>query len=75
MRVDDDSGTVTLAGQYPTRGSFPRHFALDPSGEWLVVANQKSDSLTTFRLDQERGVLEWTGQSAQVPTPVCVAFK
>ncbi len=75
LRVHDDSGTVTLAGQYPTGGSFPRHFALDPSGQWLVAANQKSDTLTTFRFDSESGVLEWTGQSAQVPAPVCVAFR
>lgn len=75
LRVHDDSGTVTLAGQYPTGGSFPRHFALDPSGEWLVVANQKSDMLTTFRFDRASGVLEWTGQTAEVPAPVCVAFR
>ncbi len=75
FRVHDDSGTVTLAGQYPTGGSFPRHFALDPSGEWLVVAHQKSDTLTTFRVDRESGVLEWTGQTAQVAAPVCVAFR
>lgn len=75
FRVHDDSGTVTLAGQYPTGGSFPRHFALDPSGRWLVVANQKSGTLTTFRFDPESGALEWTGQSAEVPAPVCVAFR
>jgi 6-phosphogluconolactonase len=75
LRVHDDSGTVTLAGQYPSGGSFPRHFALDPSGEWLVVANEQSDNLTTFRVDQENGVLKWTGQSVQVPVPVCVVFK
>jgi 6-phosphogluconolactonase len=75
LRVHHDSGTVTLAGQYPTGGSFPRHFALDPGGQWLVVANQKSDTLTTFRFDSETGALEWTGQSAQVPAPVCVAFR
>lgn len=75
LRVHDDSGTVTLAGQYPTGGSFPRHFALDPSGRWLVAANQKSDTLTTFRFDPESGVLEWTGQSVLAPAPVCVAFR
>ncbi len=75
FRVDDESGTVTLVAQCPTGGSFPRHFALDPSGQWLVVANQKSDTLTTFRVDPASGVPEWTGQSAQVPAPVCVAFR
>ncbi len=75
LRVDDDSGTVTLADQYPSGGSFPRHFALDPSGKWLVVANMNSDNLTTFRVDQESGMLVWTGQSVEIPAPVCVVFR
>lgn len=74
LRVHDDSGTVTLAGQFPTGGSFPRHFALDPTGQWLVAANQKSDTLTTFRVDRKTGLLDWTGQTVRVPVPVCVAF-
>lgn len=74
FRVNDDSGTVTLAHHCPTGGSFPRHFAIDPGGDWLVAANQKSGTLTTFRIDKASGALEWTGQSAELPAPVCVAF-
>jgi 6-phosphogluconolactonase len=74
FRVNDDSGTVTLAHHCPTGGSFPRHFAIDPGGDWLVAANQKSGTLTTFRIDKASGALEWTGQSAEVPAPVCVVF-
>jgi 6-phosphogluconolactonase len=74
FRVNDDSGTVTLAQHCPTGGSFPRHFAIDPGGDWLVAANQKSGTLTSFRIDKASGVPEWTGQSAEVPAPVCVVF-
>lgn len=75
LQVNNDSGAVTLTGQYPSGGSFPRHFTLDPSGRWLVVANMHSDNLTTFRVDPESGRLAWTGQSVQVPVPVCVVFR
>ena len=74
FRVNDDSGTVTLAHHSPTGGSFPRHFAIEPRGDWLVAANQKSGTLTTFRIDKASGALAWTGQTAEVPAPVCVAF-
>lgn len=74
FRVNDDSGTVTLAHHCPTGGSFPRHFAIDPGGDWLVAANQKGHALTTFRIDKASGALEWTGQSAELPAPVCVLF-
>jgi 6-phosphogluconolactonase len=74
FRINDDSGTVTLAHHCPTGGSFPRHFAIDPGGDWLVAANQKSGTLTSFRIDKASGAPEWTGQSAEVPAPVCVVF-
>jgi 6-phosphogluconolactonase len=74
FRVNDDSGTVTLAHHCPTGGAFPRHFAVDPSGSWLVAANQKGHSLPTFRVDKATGDLAWTGHSAELPAPVCVVF-
>lgn len=67
-------GTPALIGCEPTRGKFPRHFAVDPGGRFLVAANQRSDSLTVFAIDQGTGALEWTGHSAAVVAPACVAF-
>jgi 6-phosphogluconolactonase len=52
----------------------PRNFAIDPTGAFLLVANQKSDSIVVFRLDQRTGRLTATGQAAQVPSPVCLKF-
>jgi len=52
----------------------PRNFAIDPSGEFLLVANQKSDNIVVFRLDQKTGRLNWTGHEVQVPSPVCLKF-
>jgi len=47
---------------------------LDPSGAWLVAANQASDSLVLFRIDTQTGRLIATGQSFAVGTPSCVKF-
>ena len=52
----------------------PRNFAIDPSGTFLLVANQKSDNIVVFRLDQKTGRLSATGQTAEVPSPVCLKF-
>jgi 6-phosphogluconolactonase len=45
---------------------------IDPDGEYLLAANQDTDSVVTFRLDAASGALTATGYSAHVPTPVCV---
>jgi 6-phosphogluconolactonase len=52
----------------------PRNFAIDPTGAFLLVANQKSDNIVVFRRDQKTGRLSSTGQVAQVPSPVCLKF-
>lgn len=54
-----------------TGGAFPRHFALDASGGWLVVANQGSGELTSFRIGPD-GVPQGPLGRRAVPAPACV---
>ena len=70
--IDQVDGTLTCIGHGSTQGKNPRHFAVDPAGEFLLAANQDTDSVVAFRLDPASGELVATGHSADVPTPVCV---
>lgn len=70
--VDSSSGRLTLVGHEPTQGKTPRNFAVDPSGSYLLAANQDSDSVVVFRIDPATGKLRPTGQSVEVPMPVCI---
>ena len=47
---------------------------VDPSGTFLYVANQNSDTIVVFRVDASRGTLAATGAVVKVPTPVDVEF-
>ena len=58
-------------GYYSCGGSTPRSFAIDPTGRFLVVANQKSNTLVSLRIESGGG-LAATGHSLEVPVPVCV---
>ncbi|WP_422122009.1 lactonase family protein [Planococcus sp. X10-3] len=53
-------------------GSGPRHFSLVPGGDWLIVANEKSDSLIVLKL--ENGRPAELVQEIQTSSPVCVKF-
>lgn len=58
-----------------TEGIMPRHFALDLSGSWLAVANQKSHSIVWLRRDRTNGRLRSTrNRSNQLDLPMCIAF-
>lgn len=57
-----------------TGGKTPRNFNIDPSGNWLIAANQSTNNLTIFKLNKNSGKLEFFGEPINVPTPVCVRF-
>ena len=69
LHYSDPPGMLSLAAIQHTHGETPRHFAFDPSGQWLISANQDSDSVTVFRFNQARGELQQEGQEYNVPSP------
>ena len=72
--IDPDSGRLTLVGHESTQGRTPRNFALDPTGSFLLAANQDTSTVVTFRIDPATGGLTPTGQVTEVPAPVCLKF-
>lgn len=67
-------GTLTFVAVQSTDGRTPRHFALLPGGEYVVAANQNSNTLRTYRVDPGSGRLEPHGDLVHAPKPVCVEF-
>jgi 6-phosphogluconolactonase len=73
--VDETSGDIHYTSSFSTQGEGPRDFEIDPSGRWLVVAHQNSNTVIPFELDSQTGLP--TGESAQVfafGSPVCIVF-
>jgi 6-phosphogluconolactonase len=64
---------LTPVGHQSTGGKTPRNFGIDPTGSFVLAANQSSDSVVVFRVDQQSGKLTQAA-SIEVPTPVCVKF-
>mmetsp|Transcript_424 Transcript_424/g.1074 ORF Transcript_424/g.1074 Transcript_424/m.1074 type:complete len:473 (-) Transcript_424:220-1638(-) len=62
-------GMLSLVDAQHTRGATPRHFQFDGSGQWLITANQDSDSIGVFRFNLATGKLDWTGHEYRVPSP------
>ncbi len=58
-------GKMTLVGNTPSGGSRPQCFAIDPTGQFVIVANQGSDNLVLFRLDAD-------GKMQRMGNPVAV---
>jgi 6-phosphogluconolactonase (cycloisomerase 2 family) len=52
-----------------THADSPRSAAIDPSGELMFSCNQKSDSITSFRINPATGALAFTGRYDPVGSP------
>ena len=72
--IDTKSGKLSLKGYQPTFGKAPRHFILDPTGKYLLVAHQDTDNIVIFQRDQHTGLLKKMGKEIKLPRPVCLEF-
>ncbi len=70
---DAATQTLILLEHSATEGQNPRDFALSRTAETLVVANQSSDQLVSFRV-QPDGTLQSSGHGLALGAPVCVAM-
>lgn len=74
FRIDAVSGKLSVVGHQSTLGETPRNFNFDPSGNFLLVANQNSHAIVIFKIDKETGLLTDTGNRIEIPNPVCIKW-
>lgn len=74
FRVNPTTGRLTVKGYQSVLGKTPRNFNFDPSGNFLLVANQNSDEIVVFKVNKQSGNLTDTGKRISVGNPVCIKW-
>ena len=69
-----DDGSLRLQDIVSTQGEWPRYFAIDPSGDLLLVENRYSDDIMPFWIDETTGALTQAGPRLELPEPACMVF-
>ncbi|MDD2011259.1 lactonase family protein [Pseudomonas putida] len=72
--VGKNDGQLTFVQRRSVEGDHPREFALDPSGNFLLVANQKSNQIVVMRRDLLTGELGETVQTMTQDAPSDLKF-
>jgi 6-phosphogluconolactonase len=67
-------GKLTLLQRISCGGKTPRHFALDPTGQWLLCGNQDSATVTVFRRDAVTGKLAGPTQTVPLDSVMYTLF-
>lgn len=68
--IDRNSGMLEKVGEQSSGGAHPRNFMIDPTGDYLLVANRNTDNIVVFKRDQESGLITPTGTEIGVSQPV-----
>mmetsp|Transcript_30111 Transcript_30111/g.47907 ORF Transcript_30111/g.47907 Transcript_30111/m.47907 type:complete len:439 (-) Transcript_30111:48-1364(-) len=72
-----NKGKLRLVGLFHTRGQTPRHFQFDKTGQWLIVANQDTNTLVVFNFNVSDGSLSFTNNVYSLSSPnfVCCHYE
>ena len=73
--ISAQDGSLELVGHQSTFGKGPRSFVIDPSGTYLLVANQDTSDVYTFKIDKSTGLLGENPIKTSIRTPVCLKFR
>ena len=68
--IDPAGGALTEIQRLPSGGRSPRSFTLDPTGRFLLLGNELTNTVNLFRVDPATGKLAPTDQSVPMPAPV-----
>lgn len=74
FKINKKNGKLSSVGHQSTLGKTPRNFNFDPTGNFLLVANQNSDEIVIFKVDKITGLLTDTQQRIKVGKPVCLQW-
>jgi 6-phosphogluconolactonase len=71
---DRISESLNYIASYPTGGRTPRDFNIDPTGKWLLVAHQDSDTIAIFNVNSYNGTLSLFNTVENMKSPVCLSW-
>lgn len=72
--IDPQTRELKAVGHQSQGVKTPRNFAIEPTGQYMLVANQSGGNVVVFRINQATGELTPTDSSVKVDSPVCVRF-
>ncbi|CAM3871904.1 lactonase family protein [Mucilaginibacter galii] len=72
--INQETGLLTFVDRQGTGGNHPRNFAIDPTGNFLLVANMKSNNVIVYKINRTTGKLNQTNHRIELDSPSCLKF-
>lgn len=68
-------GNLELIGHHSTLGIKPRNFVIDPTDQFVLVANVTSNNVVVLKRDKSTGLLQDTGVEIKINNPSCLKMR
>lgn len=73
-RINQENGMLSFVERHSTGGNHPRNFVIDPTGNFLLVANKNSNNVVVFKINRTTGQLTQTANKIEIDSPSCLKF-
>ena len=67
-------GRLIFKERTSTLGKGPRNFTIDPTGNFLLVGHQYTNTIVVFKINKKTGGLTDSGKRIEICSPVCLLF-
>lgn len=74
FKVEAD-GKLSLVEVAAAKAAIPRGFAIDPTGQWMVIGGQKTGTIAVHKIDPATGKLTFTSEVTGISQPVSFEFR
>lgn len=74
FKISADGKILEHLQTIQTQGDFPRDFAFDLTGKYILVPHQKSNNVSIFQRNQTTGYLTFINNDTKVPEGTCIVF-
>lgn len=71
---DTKEQILTVKDHLNIQGSGPRYFTFDPTGHFLLIANQNSNNIICFSYNKDQGTLDYLSQLVNIQNPQHILF-
>jgi 6-phosphogluconolactonase len=72
--INQETGLLTFVDRQGTGGNHPRNFVIDPTGNFLLVANMHSNNVIVYKINRTTGKLMQTNNRIDLDSPSCLKF-
>ncbi|MFG6665865.1 lactonase family protein [Halomonas sp. HNIBRBA4712] len=74
FEIDQTTGLLSHSSWHSTQGQGPRFATFDPTGKWLLAANELTHTLLSFEVSTQSGGLLPHAPLIETGSPVSIAF-